>query len=399
MVKIKKDGLFFGGFSQEQLFKTIEIPSFLVFLDRITQNCQNFKNAANEFFPQHEFYYSAKTNLIPEILERISMEGYGVQVVSKNEWNLARAAGFLDERIIIDGIYHAKETWDMIQNEKTTIVESWLSNINYLRQKVAVSEKHLSLGLRFAYPSGEKRLGFRSDEEETMERLAGLIKSSENLNLEMIASHAGSQLMHEAVYQANCKNLLGVHDFFEKNGLVGKNMRINLGGGFPEPEIANQEKLRNIFSGIRDIIQENHEPRNFKICFEPGRYLVADAAVLISRINQLFQDSGGQKWALLDVGMDVISRFANSHYRFFSMEHAGEPHGTPLSFQGRVPTEQDVLGRGIHFAKDVKGKEHVLIMNTGAYTNTFSRKFSFDPPGIAIINNGEIAFSRPRETS
>nr|MDO8114197.1 hypothetical protein [Candidatus Sigynarchaeota archaeon] len=48
---------------------------------------------------------------------------------------------------------------------------------------------------------------------------------------------------------------------------------------------------------------------------------------------QTYQDDAGSRWALLGVGMDMLKRFANSHYHFFPLEHPEVPHGTPISFQ------------------------------------------------------------------
>jgi len=72
------------------------------------------------------------------------------------------------------------------------------------------------------------------------------------------------------------------------------------------------------------------------------------------------------------------------------------PHGTPISIQGRVPTEQDVFGKGVHFAKTVNPGEHVLIMNCGAYGSTFSMRFSYDQPDCIFIDaDGSMIVEKP----
>ncbi|MFX0102598.1 MAG: diaminopimelate decarboxylase family protein [Candidatus Hodarchaeota archaeon] len=392
MIKITERDIYFDGISREHLFKITKSPVFLFFKKRIQTNCENFKKIVESCFPDSSIFYSVKTNSVPEILNTINHCGYGAQIISAKELNAALAAGFPEDAIIFDGIFHDDDSIKLLKSSKHILMnESWISNLKKIQNSCEEWQKNVNVGLRFAFQSENKWLGFSSDDDEQIELLAKLMQKSQYLNLKMISSHAGSQIMNSRVFIDNCKNLLSAYDKLENKGLINKNIQFNLGGGFPEPEIATNEKLDEIFLGIKDIIQSNHSISRFSICFEPGRYIVADAGILISKINQLFKDKKNNKWALLDIGMDVISRFANSHYRFFSLEHAREPHGTPISFQGRVPTEQDVLGKGIHFAKNVKINEHVLVLNCGAYSYTFSRRFNFKLPKYFFIEGEKFS--------
>jgi len=66
---------------------------------------------------------------------------------------------------------------------------------------------------------------------------------------------------------------------------------------------------------------------------EPREVVDQLPGALIATMVQTYQDDAGSRWALLGVGMDMLKRFANSHYHFFPLEHPEVPHGTPISFQ------------------------------------------------------------------
>jgi len=398
MVKVTAEGLVLDGIAWPDILSAATPPFFVLFPRRIMANCDTFAAALKASLPRSEIFYSAKANYLPETLEVIAERGAGVQVVSPAEFVLARSSGFTPDRIIVDGTYHDDAVAGIVASDPAlTVVESWLSGIDRMQEACGKAGSTARLGLRFAAPRPDHRLGFFGEQELVLDALANTVQRSDRLALDMLACHGGSQIHDDAAHAAICAYLLAILDGLEARGVQIDHPRINLGGGFAEPEIASPARLERIMGTIRDTITETHDLDTLTVCFEPGRYLVADAAVLVATIDQVFVDRAGENWATLDIGLDVITRFANSHYRLFSAEHTGEPHGTPTSFQGRIPAEIDVIGRGMPFATELVPGEHVLVMNCGAYSTTFSQRFSFTYPCYLVVKGGSVSFSRANE--
>lgn len=391
-------GLFIGKISVNKILQSHQPPFFIFVLDRVRQNCRLLATTVGLRFPESMLSYSIKTNAQPQILQVIANEKYGAQVVSRKEFELAVDAGFPVGKILIDGIYHDDALFSLIQeHDDLLVVESWLSNIPRLQEACIAGDHGVRLGLRFRYPGKGSRLGFSTKDDAGLEQLGTAISNASRLQPCMLACHPGSQVQDPSAHALACRSLLDAWDVLEQKCGVAfqKPVLLNLGGGFPEPEMATAEHLNEVMTRVMDEIQKDHDRGECIVCFEPGRYIVADAGAFVATIMQIFWDDDEQRWTLLDVGMDVLSRFANSHYRFFHLEHPDAPHGTPISIQGRVPTEQDVFGKGVHFAKDASPGQHVLIMNCGAYGSTFSMRFSYEQPDCIFIDDGAITIERP----
>ncbi|HME54765.1 MAG TPA: hypothetical protein VKM55_21345 [Candidatus Lokiarchaeia archaeon] len=391
-------GLFIGRINANDVLTAHHPPVFIFVLDRVRQNCRLLGSTIVAMFPGSIPYYSVKTNAQPRILQAIASEGFGAQVVSPKELELASNAGFPADKILIDGIFHDDAFFSLVEtHDNLLVIESWLSNISKLQDACIAGNHSARLGLRFRYPRKGSRLGFSAKDHEELDQLGIVISQADRLQPCMLACHPGSQIQDPSAHAVACRSLLDAWDVLEQGQgvLFQKPVMLNLGGGFPEPEMATPEHLNEVTTRVMEEIQQNHDPGEFTACFEPGRYIVADAGAFVATILQMFKDDDDQRWALIDVGMDVLSRFANSHYRFFLLEHPDAPHGTPISIQGRVPTEQDVFGKGVHFARDVNPGEHVLIMNCGAYGSTFSMRFSYEQPDCIFIDDNDIIVEKP----
>jgi diaminopimelate decarboxylase len=391
---IVNDGrLMFGSVKASDVMAVTKPPFFVIVLDRARENCKVFAEVVQGSFLGARSFYSVKTSMQPALLRAIAGTGMGAQVVSSREFELALAAGFLAKDILVDGIFHDSSTYELLaRHDGLLFVESWAKNIISLDRACKRYGKSTRLGLRFKFPKKGNRLGFSTSDSAMMAGLGEALLVCPDLTPCMLACHGGSQVQDPKAYAVACQALLDAQDALERTHRIAfqSPLMLDLGGGFPEPEMATPTFLGEVMAAIKDTITANHDLARYTIWFEPGRYIAGDAGALVASILHVFNDDAGSRWALLDIGMDVLTRFANSHYRFFSLEHPDAPHGTPISFQGRVPTEQDVFGKGVHFIKDAIAGEHVLLLNCGAYSTTFSMRFSFEHPDTAVVDDGKI---------
>lgn len=395
MIKVIEGKMYLDGIPASLVLESISPPACILFTRKLRENCESFKNVVTGTLRDAKIHYSAKTNYSKEVLEIVHQSGLMVQVVSPRELRKVLEAGFPPGSIMVDGLYRQHGFLERAASlHVASIVTPWadeLERLDRIARETGNQGGKMQVGLRFMTPSPQGRIGINATDNAAMDRLVDTLTRCDHLQVSMVACHPGSQVHDPHTHGRTCSYLLDAMDCLEARGIECRGATINLGGGFPEPEIATREWLTRVMGEISRVLMERHEKgTRAPTCFEPGRYIVSDAGAIMSRIQRLFHDRQGNRWALLDVGMDVISRFSNSHHRYFSVEHAGEPHGTPLSFQGRVPTAQDVLRKGAHFCKAAIAGEHVLILNCGAYSWTFSRRFSFEYPQRIIIDGDAL---------
>jgi diaminopimelate decarboxylase len=157
---------------------------------------------------------------------------------------------------------------------------------------------------------------------------------------------------------------------------------INLGGGFPEAVIMPENQLRELATRI-DFLISNFELSFKNIYFEPGRYLVGDAGLLIAKIVKVTDD----RWIFLNIGNHICPKFAKSSMRFYNATRIEEPHKFKTSIAGIIPTDQDVLAKNYFFTNNLEEGDFVIITNIGAYNLTFSNRFPYLLPNIILVKD------------
>ncbi|TXT54029.1 MAG: L-glutamyl-[BtrI acyl-carrier protein] decarboxylase [Promethearchaeota archaeon] len=144
-------------------------------------------------------------------------------------------------------------------------------------------------------------------------------------------------------------------------------------------------QLKKVSIQIRDQLK-NLDLSYEKIYFEPGRYLVGDAALFLSKVVSADKNN----WIFLDIGNHICPRFARCSLRFYNASRIQSPHKYKKSIAGIIPTDQDVLAKDYFMTKKIKRGDIFLITNVGAYTLTFSNRFPYRLPYIFIVNGEEM---------
>jgi diaminopimelate decarboxylase len=321
-----------------------------------------------------------KANYLFDICEIINSEGIGLEIVGLPEFKLALKAGFLPKKIIIGGPYLPIKLIDLsIKNKvKEIIVYNLkdLEKINKIAQKYNLVQK---ICIRVNSQKYNSNLGTQLN-ENNIKTLKNSIRRLNNIHLTSILSHFSTQMNNSIQFQKNANNAVNYLKLLENNDIFIKN--INLGGGFPEPTVMPPEQLREVAMGIKSILDESGVGYN-SVSFEPGRYFVGDAGMFITKIVKV----DNNRWIFLDIGNHICPKFARCSLRFYNASQINEPHKYKTSIAGIVPTDQDVLAKNYFFTKSLKEQDFVLVTNTGAYCLTFSNRFPYTLPKIALVKD------------
>jgi len=138
------------------------------------------------------------------------------------------------------------------------------------------------------------------------------------------------------------------------------------------------------------LVRKFTKNKNVKIIFEPGRFIIGNTAVLISKIIYI-KKSNNKKFVILDAGMNDLMRPA-----LYDAEHQIVPHkktnrriGGNLDFVGPVCESSDKFSNQKSFSH-IKEGDYVGLAKVGAYGMSLSSNYNTRPTIAEIMVSGSI---------
>ncbi len=159
---------------------------------------------------------------------------------------------------------------------------------------------------------------------------------------------------------------------------------IDLGGGFGVPEKPGQDPvdLRGFAAAIKELTSAYP-----KLAFwiEPGRYLVAEAGVLLAQVTQT-KGKGEVNYVGIATGMNSLIRPAlyGAHHEIVNLSRLNEPATEVVNIVGPICESADVLGSDRLVPKCFEG-DVMLIATAGAYGHVMSSHYNLRDPAPEIL--------------
>ncbi|GBE18325.1 diaminopimelate decarboxylase [archaeon BMS3Abin16] len=339
--------------------------------------------------------------------------GAGADVLSEGEIRVALYIGLKPEEIIFTGnnktdeeILYAVQKGVLINLDSIHELERLkriCSGRDVRRARVsfrinpAVSPKthpYLATGLKeskFGVGHKEALKAYTSAQEDR------------NLSIEGIHMHIGSQILDPGVYAEATSRLLDiVCELKEKLGIDLK--FIDLGGGFgikyqeSDRYIAPSEFADAVFPVIDNAVERCGLKRP-EIFIEPGRFLVADSTILLTRVNTV-KETPFKKFIGVDSGFNTLARPAlyNAYHEVVVANRANEEAREVVTIAGNICESGDILAHDRSLPKIVEG-DIVVLLDTGAYGLVMASQYNFRPrPAAVLVSGGRWVLIRKRET-
>jgi diaminopimelate decarboxylase len=346
--------------------------------------------------------YAVKANANAAVLATLAAEGLGADVVSAGEYRRARAAGVPPEKIVFSGVGKTAE-------EMVLALEGGLFQFNL--ESVEEAEMLSAVATRLGRTA---RVGFRVNPDvdagthakistgaaenkfgvpyagalEAYARAAGL----PGLEVQGVAVHIGSQLT----------SLLPLRNAFQKVGALIALLRAaghaisvaDLGGGLGVPYDHAQMPPPSP-EDYGAMVREVTEGWDVRLVFEPGRLIVANAGVLLTRVIRV-KPGATHTFLVVDAGMNDLIR--PTLYDAWHAIDAVEPKGGRATYTvvGPVCETGDTFATGR--TMDEVGPEGLVVFRTaGAYAAAMSNTYNSRPLTPEVLVNGDRwAIVRPR---
>jgi diaminopimelate decarboxylase len=349
-------------------------------------------------------HYSVKANSSIAILALLRELGAGLDIVSGGELFRALEAGYSGRDIVFSGVGKTEREMEEALRAEVLLVnvesEQELHALDAVAKRLGVVapvalrvNPEVLVDTPHPYTrTGEKgmKFGIPFDEALSVAKVAAMLQNIRLLGLDM---HVGSQISQFAPYEVGLQRLLHLRREIERDTKVRLEY-LDIGGGLAVTYDA--ERIVDV-GHFGEVISALVGGSGLRIILEPGRFLVGNAGVLLTRV--LYRKrSGGKEFIIADAGMTDLLR--PSHYNAFHRIEAVNPTGrtTLADVVGPICESGDFLALDRQI-DDAQPGDLLAVQSTGAYGFVMSSNYNSRPrPAEVLVDGDRFAVITRRES-
>jgi diaminopimelate decarboxylase len=342
----------------------------------------------------HRIHYTLKANSNAGLLRLLKELGAGVDVVSGGELFRALRLGFTGEDIVFGGV-------GKTDRELREAVQAGVKLVN------AESEAEVRALDRIAGEEGlTARVGLRVNPEVTVDSSHRYIKTGErgakfgipfdevldvarvaaslpNVALHGLDMHIGSQLFRVDPYVDGVERLTGLLDAI-RGERIDTLRYLDIGGGLG---VSYSDEVSPDLGRFAKALVERVMPTGLTLLMEPGRFIVGNAGVLLTRVLYR-KHSGGRDFLITDAGMTELIR--PSHYDAYHRIESVRPNGQSMTADvvGPICESGDFLALGRQM-DDAAAGDLLAVHDVGAYGYVMASNYNTRPRGAEVQVEGD----------
>jgi diaminopimelate decarboxylase len=370
------------------------------------------------FPPEFYISYSVKANPNCTILQHFLAKGCGLEIASGGEFHQALQAGCPPHRMLFAGPGKTDAELELVLTY--AIGEIHIESLREIERIEAISRR-LGVRARVAVrvnPSGEAQGGamrmggkpapFGIDEESLDIVLEG-IWAAPTLDFRGLHLFTGTQILDATILLGQYRKGLEIAQRVAAR-LQQPLQTLDFGGGLGIPYFANEhdldlEVLRQGLTTLMAEIQGDVLLAGTQLIVEPGRYLVGEAGVYVTRITDI-KISRGKKFLIVDGGMHHhlaasgnLGQVIKRNFPVALLTKLDQNPTEVVDVVGPLCTPLDVLARDLSLPRAEVG-ELIGVFQSGAYARTASPLgfLSHPTPAEVLVENGHARLIRRRGT-
>ena len=398
-MKYIKNKLFIENVNIQKLANNFDTPLYCYSYEKLRENINNFKLNFSKLNPLICFAIKSNSNL--NLIKKIKKLGLGADVVSKGELIQALKAGISPKKIVFSGVGKTYPELKYAIEKKILLINSESKSEVIEIEKIAKSKKiTVDIGLRLNPNTDAKTLnkistGKKGDKfginEKTFIELLSYLKKSKYLNLKCLSVHIGSQIFENKPYEKMLKVIDKIISKIKFNFDY-----IDLGGGMGISYDNNKKKFN--YKSYQSSIIKFLGKYNSKIIFEPGRSIIGNTGILISKIIYIKKNQS-KNFIILDAGMNDLMRPAlyGAKHRIIPVNKIKKYSNKPYEFVGPICESTDKFLSVKKFQK-LKEKDLIVICDVGAYGSSLSSNYNLrSKPAEILVKGSRIIIAKKRQ--
>jgi len=388
----KKNKLLMDQFDLNSIARKYKTPVYCYSLNKLKRNIENLKKHFKKINPL--ICYAVKANSNLGILKEIKKSNLGADVVSGGELMKVLKAGIKPKKIVFSGVGKMTEEIEYAINKNILLINAESkSEILEIERIAKKKNKIVDIGIRLnpntdaktlsQISTGKKENKFGVNQKIFLQ-LVNVVKKSKNLDLKCLSVHIGSQILNHKPYQ----NMLKVvNKIIRKSNYNFK--YVDLGGGMGIDYKHNNSNLdfKKYSQSILKFLKKN----NCKIIFEPGRSIIGNTAVLITKI--IYIKEGFKKdFVILDAAMNDFMRPAlyGAKHKIIPLKKTNKKSNKNYEFVGPICESTDTFATVKKYQK-LNERDYLIICDVGAYGTSLASNYNVRPKPIELlIKNSKI---------
>jgi diaminopimelate decarboxylase len=367
----RDDQLRIGGVSTTALVDEFDTPLYVYDQETIRERYNEVVDTFRQYYDDFDLHYAVKANSNPAILQTLHDEGAGFDCGSPAEIRLVRKIGADQEEILYTGLYNRRDELDYALEQGVPInldSDVLLDKMDRLPETLSfrvnpgIGRDNFGLifageGVKFGVPEEEIVDAYRKAADRGVERFG----------MHMMT---GSCVLDPDYFQTVTEKLL------EIAGRVSDELDIefefiDIGGGLGIPYRQDEDRLdidetaHKVTETFKQGIEEHGLGRP-ELRMEPGRYLVAEAGVLLTQVTAVKETD--RTFVGIDTGMHHMIRpmlLDAYHEIVLASDLEREPDG-PKTVVGPVCSSTDTMAEDRDLPP-VEDGDVLAIMDAGAY--------------------------------
>ncbi|MFR9726018.1 diaminopimelate decarboxylase [Streptomyces sp. MS19] len=369
-----------GGVRLAELAERHGTPTYVLDETEIRHRCRAYRAA----FPDTDLYYAAQAFLCRALVHWIEEEGFGLDVRSAGETELAVVAGFPPERMVLHG--NAKSPEDLraaLRLGVGRIVIGSTQEILRLAARIPRGSRQKVL-LRVApgiAAGADERVRTATPDQQfglalpdgSAQHAIGRVLAQPRLELVGLHCHLGSQITSPRPYLSAVRRLVGLlARVRDRYGAVLP--ELNLGGGHGVAYRPGDEELdiRALAPRLRAELMESCAANGLpapRLAVAPGRAVAGPAGVALHRVLAVGHGVADRTYVAVDGGMSGNPRPALHGERYAPRLIGRRPEAgpRPVTVVGRHGEAGDVLARDVPLPGDVRPGDLLALPVAGAY--------------------------------
>ncbi|PKL52287.1 MAG: diaminopimelate decarboxylase [Nitrospira bacterium HGW-Nitrospira-1] len=387
----KEDELYAEDVPVRLLAEKYGTPLYIYSYKTLLRHFNAYNNAYKDF--PHIVCYALKANSNGAVLRLLAKNGGGADIVSGGELFRAMKAGIPAEKIVYAGVGKKEEEIRSALMAKILMfnVESAdeLREIDRIAGKMrtkapvalrinpdidAKTHPYISTGMR------EHKFGISIDDALENYRLASRLK---HIRVVGIQKHIGSQITKTSPFVDALKRILVLLDELNREKFDIK--YLDIGGGLG---ITYVNEKPPVPADVAKKLLPLLKGRDITLIMEPGRSIVGNAGILVTKALYL-KKSSGKEFVIVDAGMNDLMRPSLYEAYHHIIPIARKKRNMIMAdIVGPICESGDFLAKGRKIAKVNKG-EYLSVMSAGAYGMSMSSNYNSRPSVAEVMVNGK----------
>jgi diaminopimelate decarboxylase len=352
----------------------------------------------------HRICYAVKANSNIAILSVLARLGACFDIVSGGELYRVLRAGASPDRVVFSGVgktsdeiryalsrrihsFNCESEAELLEISGTANAGQTASIAFRVNPDVnAVTHPYISTGLR------EHKFGTDTSEVEALYRKAAKLPA---IAVQGVSCHIGSQLLDVAPILESVDKVLALIHRLRNAGIPIRNLDIGGGIGVRYRPSDHEPCLTQFAAALKQKLAGH----NLELTIEPGRSIVAEAGVLLTRVL-LNKRNGSKTFVVVDAAMNDLLRPAlyQAHHEIVPVAESASANLIEVDVVGPVCETGDFLARNRQMTQTQPG-DLLAVQTAGAYGFALASNYNSRPRSAEVMVTGAtIHLIRERES-